>query len=394
VLKYGAKHVIMLFAPVSTCMLVVVATITSTSYYDKSAHYFAYTPFHDDTEDVSTKLWQSMANAAIMLVVIICMTFLIFVLYKYRCYKVMNGWMVMSSVFLLFMFSFLYLKQVLENSNIPFDFLTLALIIWNFGVGGMVCIHWKGPLLLQQTYLICISALVGLMFIKYLPGWTVWTVLGIMVLWDLVAVLCPNGPLRMLVELAQERDEPIMPALIYSSTMMWSAITMADVNTNKKKEKKENVDTENPGLSIQNGSAGRTHQPANSREEEEHNARSAVQSLGATVSAPPAEGNEQNQPPPGEDEDEEHGVKLGLGDFIFYSVLVGKVAVFGDWNTTMACFLSILVGLGSTLILLAVFHKALPALPISLTFGLIFNFATSAIVSPFVDSLASEQVYI
>ena len=65
------------------------------------------------------------------------------------------------------------------------------------------------------------------------------------------------------------------------------------------------MDTENPGLSIQNGSAGRTHGPANSREEEEHNARSAVQSLGATVSAPPAEGNEQNQPPPGEDEDEE-----------------------------------------------------------------------------------------
>ena len=77
------------------------------------------------------------------------------------------------------------------------------------------------------------------------------------------------------------------------------------------------------------------------------------------------------------------GIKLGLGDFIFYSVMVGRAAM-TDMLTVFSSYLAIISGLGLTLLILAVMKKALPALPFSIALGILFYFATRVILEPFV----------
>lgn len=415
-LKHGAAHVIELFVPVSLCMFVVVLTLNKIKFYTSTNVYSIYTPFIEDSADPGIKILNAFANAGILLSVIVVMTIVLIVLYKYRCYKTIHGWLMLSSLILLSLFSGVYLTEILKAYNLAFDYITMAIILWNFGVVGMICIHWKGPLRLQQAYLIFIAALMALLFIKYLPQWTTWVVLGVISIWDLVAVLTPNGPLRILVETAQERNEQIFPALIYSSTVVYggtqtggntssasstsiSTTTTATADGDRirkvKKKKKSGVASPSLTSTADDETNGFTQEWEDSRDEREEERRIAVASHSADQEKRPLSSHQVIAPPPNQEEqEEERGVKLGLGDFIFYGVLVGKASLSGDWTTTLACFIAILIGLCLTLLLLAIFKKALPALPISITFGLIFYFVTREIGQPFSDTLTMKQVYV
>jgi len=387
-LKYGAHHVIKLFTPVTLCMAVVVATVSSVTYYTEKGIYLIYTPFHEQSSDPATLAWQALANAGIMLSVIAVMTGLLVVAYKYRCMRLINGWLFFSSLMLLFLFTYLYLSEVLKAYNLPMDYITLSLLIWNFGVVGMISIYWKAPLIIQQAYLIFISALMALIFIKYLPDWTTWAVLAVISGWDLFAVLAPCGPLKILVETAQSRNEEIFPSLIYSSGMVYAVVAAADQS-----QPRESGPSEQPGP-VPQESEVRLPDPDQAAQQQQPVVRVQRRRRQPQQQCQQPEDRQQQRRPPAEEQDDDKGVKLGLGDFIFYSILVGKASSYGDWNTTLACFVAILIGLCLTLVFLALFRKALPALPISITFGLIFYFATRELVTPFCDSMATNQIFI
>lgn len=422
-LKYGAKSVIDLFVPVSICMCIVVATIKATHQYNytgSNSIFYGQLMYTDQSVSTETRIWQSIVNAVIMLVMIVVMTSLLIFLYIYRFYRTIRGWLIMSSLMLLFMFTATYIAVFLQVYNVAMDWITLSVVIWNIGVFGMICIHWKGPLLAQQSYLIMVSALMTLVFLKCLPDWTVWSVLAAVSIWDLFAVLPSQGPLRVLVETAQERNEPIFPALIYSSTILWefaltasnSIIPMADSkpsgsDTTAITESADTSEIVNPKVEIiqprRSSNDSRAHdettttkQVRTARHRNQTSRRSSLpeedsnsRRLDHTNVDMQMEAQHNNQL-----QDEERGVKLGLGDFIFYSLLVGKVSSYDDWTITISCYVAVLVGLSMTLSLLAVARKALPALPISIAFGLAFYFLSSLFMVDLASELSFNQIFI
>lgn len=62
------------------------------------------------------------------------------------------------------------------------------------------------------------------------------------------------------------------------------------------------------------------------------------------------------------------------------------IALF-DWITTVACTVAVLTGLNMTIFLLALYQKALPALPISIAFGILFYFVSAVTLTPFTNAL-------
>jgi presenilin 1 len=90
---------------------------------------------------------------------------------------------------------------------------------------------------------------------------------------------------------------------------------------------------------------------------------------------------------------ERNSIRLGLGDFIFYSVLVAKAAQY-SFATFAACMLVILAGLGGTLVLLSVYGHALPALPISIFLGVVFYLTTRLFVEPWIEAVLAQPYYV
>jgi len=329
-LETKASVITQIMVPVCITMVLVIF-IVKTLYYsvsDSVSQAMVYTENPNATG--GEKFLGSLINALIFVGMIIVVTIIFVVLYKYRCLKLIFAWLLLSTGVMLGFFGGYLLYNLLDAGNIPMDWITFAIILWNFAIVGNIAIFWHASVKVNQAYLIAISVILAVVFTR-LPEWTTWTILGAIAIYDLFAVLCPRGPLRVLVETAQERDEPI-PALIYNASIIMMMGSKSD---------EENAEDKS---------------------------------------------DEDGQP-------KHRGVKLGLGDFVFYSVLVGRASLF-DMLTVFASFIGIVTGLFCTILLLAVWRKALPALPISIFFGIIFYFLSRIFLYPFATSLLISGIVV
>jgi presenilin 1 len=388
-----ADMVITILQPVAITMLLVVWIVrvlnaSNIVIVSSSAIYQVYT--EEDGDGTATKLFGSLLNALLFLAIIIAVTVLFVILYKYRCLKIIYAWLITSTGMLLAVFGGYLFEMILEAENLAMDYVTFSIILWNFSVVGIMAIFWYAPQKVTQGYLILISALMAVWFTR-LPEWTTWSILAVVAIYDLFAVLCPRGPLKVLVETAQERKEPI-PALLYNASVV---IMMAEPEGRSRKgnftimsDDEEEEDEVQPTIHTHtthpdSTTSTSTTYPNNGGTNNNNN-------IILTDYHPPARSHPSSAQP---QEQEKRGVKLGLGDFVFYSVLMGRAALF-DMITVFTCFIAIITGLFMTLLLLAMFRRALPALPISIALGIIFYFLTSAILWPFVVSIGQDQIFI
>eukprot|EP00250_Pteridium_aquilinum_P014436 c21986_g1_i1 orf=113-1591(+) len=487
ILDVVGVEIVSIICPVSICMLLVVLLVKElqTEVTDTALTSVASLIYSEDSTDSDwTKLLGALINAGVFILVITLVTFLLVLLFYFRCTKCLRVYTAIGAFTILAYMGGSVAVMLVQELEIPIDAITTCIILYNFAVVGVLSMFFaKVPIFVTQGYLVLVGMLVAFWFTS-LPEWTTWVLLVAISLYDVVAVLTPGGPLNILVQLAMSRDEEI-PALIYEArpviaTGHRSAQAMIPPTT-------ATVGAELTSLSIPNTEAAQTRlwkrrssassQQSNlfsralsnlrtpllgrDTEEEEsvmssqhlhHDLLSASQE-GLTTTTPPFQEEMQgsdnrvqniasedvyggrvlqvhHESAPsrqamsmqnmaaingtdvrmsgahdemldGEALDEydegiglgaSGAIKLGLGDFIFYSVLVGRAALY-DMTTVYACYLAIITGLGATLGLLAVWRRALPALPISIGLGVVFYFLTRLLMEPFVMEYGGNLLF-
>ncbi|KAF7819220.1 presenilin-like protein [Senna tora] len=442
ILESIGVEIIGVMSPVSICMFLVVLLVYSLSSSDpfspasvdtiRTAANLVYV--ENPSDSASQKLEGALLNALVFVILIALVTFLLVLLYYYNFTNFLKNYMRFSAFFVLGTMGGSIFLSVIQKFSIPLDSITCFLLLFNFTIVGVLSVFSGGiPILLRQTYMVCLGIIVAAWFTK-LPEWTTWVLLVALAVYDLVAVLAPGGPLKLLVDLASTRDDEL-PALVYEARPTVtrtgqigarslgllvagvsdsSSIELQAVSRDNNVNRNLNEGRTNSDYSAVTMEDFRNEEVHSDREDGERSPLVSNVRERHSSSIPSSEarqlnnrdpeivgeetsplvemfefGNEGRQMRRGDVEITDRGIKLGLGDFVFYSVLVGRAAMY-DLMTVYACYLAIISGLGCTLILLSVCRRALPALPISIALGVTFYFLTRLLMEPFIVGTATN----
>ncbi|MBA0578474.1 presenilin-like protein At2g29900 [Gossypium raimondii] len=390
------EEIIRILTPVSICMLLVVLLVSilnssSSLSVTSSIATIAYSETGSDSS--WDKFIGALLNSLVFVVVVTVATFILVLFFYLRCTKFLKIYMGFSSFVVLGFMGGEIALFLIEEFSVPVDCITFLVLLFNFAVIGVLAVFMsKMPIIVTQGYLVLIGMLVAYWF-TLLPEWTTWVLLVAMALYDLAAVLLPVGPLRLLVELAMSRDEDI-PALVYEARPVTHHDSASRPVQRRIWRERQNVRLDSEDSSSLNSDLNSTVSIVQSSHNGARIARveeGQVSERDAELSAPLIDRRMDAQDGMSTESLMLEGmglgssgaIKLGLGDFIFYSVLVGRAAMY-DFMTVYACYLAIVAGLGITLVLLALYQKALPALPVSIALGVLFYFLTRFLLEVFI----------
>lgn len=249
------------------------------------------------------------------------------------------------------------------SMDLTIDLITSLFLILNNAILAIVAIMYKAPKGLTQFYHIHLSLLLTWYLDTLTPIWLGWSMLLILSFWDLIAVLPKYGPLNMIIRILDTRGQSLPNALIYSTFLKWNYFRYLKEsrvlleNSNKNNNNSLEVDRQ-------------------------------VDTILRTFSANTQNYTNDNL------ENEEDGPKLGIGDFVFYSLLMAKTTYQLNLFTILSCFLSIIIGLIITMLLVACLSKPLPALPISIFLSIFVFIVCEYAVVPFGNRLNVGQIFI
>lgn len=187
-------------------------------------------------------------NALFLLSTVIFATLLFLFFFRFRWRRA--SFLILVSFFVLTLSAApAYLSyMVCARFHIPLDWITVAFFSYNLAVVGAVVIYWEFmhealekweeylwgepggtvPIAAHQwlvhVYLVLYSAGIAWPFMC-MDEWTVWAFLLLLIVWDLLAVLTPCGPLRYIMLIEQQRKNEgaeefkLPPGLIYETRL-------------------------------------------------------------------------------------------------------------------------------------------------------------------------------
>ncbi len=74
------------------------------------------------------------------------------------------------------------MMNIIQVLAIPMDQITLLFGQWNFAITGLTVIYWRGPLIVNQGYLVIVASLMAFV-LAGLEQWTTWLLLGLLAVW-------------------------------------------------------------------------------------------------------------------------------------------------------------------------------------------------------------------